>query len=188
MDASKDSMEEATFAYLMHRTVSGSRELTPTHMCELIDKYVRPAKLHLRSVSLPKIGDQVTSHITRSELPENFRDQKALKVYSIGVEAWTDIDTVESWFIDRDGRWYWIKYSAHGAGADCSIVTTQHLVNRVSENDRVSVSVLSKICEAFRFTFDHAAQRARMLADDLIKAAAALDRGISISGITPPSD
>lgn len=179
-------MEEAAFAYLMHGTVYGSLSLTPVHMRELINKYVGLAKQHLRSVSLPTIDDQM-AFIVKDRLPADFRRQKALQVYSVGTDPWMDVETVEYWFVDRDGRWYWIRCDSQGGRADYSTVTAQHLVNRRTNDDRVPVEVLSQICEAFRRKFIDAAERARALSDDLTKAAAALTRDGSLSGFIPPS-
>jgi hypothetical protein len=176
-------MEEATFAHLMYGTVHGSLNLTPLHMRRLIKKYVGLAKPHLRNVSLPTIGDQ----IIEVRLPSDFKYHRALKVYSVGAEPWTDVDMIEYWFVDRDGRWYWVKCDPQGGRADCSTVTAQHLINQRTNNGRIPVRVLSEICEAFQQKFVETAERAQNLSNDLTKAAAALAKGSSINSIIPPS-
>ncbi len=174
MDASKDSMSEAaTFAYLMHGTVHGARSLTPEHMIQVIDKYVDIAKPQLRALALHPIGDQIVfKTASQLQLPEDFRKQRALKVFSVGEEMGLD-EPVECWFIDRDGRWYWVRCGSQGESMDFSTVTVQHLVEARATADGdgvVALWVLSAICESFRKSFVLAAFRAKTNADDLSKA------------------
>jgi hypothetical protein len=179
MDASTDSAEAATFAFLMRGVVYGANGVNAEHALELINKRVTEMKQYLRRVSLPEIESQTVFSLANG-VNEDFRRQKALKVYSIGDEAWSGIETVEYWFVDRDGVWYWLEYSSHGRQVYLCVVDASHLVDRfvnTSVDGLLPLYVLGSIDRSFTKLFSAAAERSRQLAKDLDKVLSELSSG-----------
>lgn len=158
----------ATDDFLENGNVYGARCLPLDRLAYRIDRCVRLAIPHLRHMTLPAIGKQTV--FTLLDLPEDFRGQQAFKVYARGDEPWTDVERVEYWFVDRDGRWYWLSCDSIGGELDYGIGTSLHLVQRhqVEGQDGIAhIGILATIADSFRQAEYLAAHRARERANEL---------------------
>lgn len=135
----------------------------------VIQKHLKIAKPHLRSITMPAIESQIFFGADYP-LPEDFRRQPAMKIFSIGDEPLHNTERIEYWFIDRNGHWYWAWHTRGVGSYDYGIGTERHLVNRFVEqtdDGRVPLYVFSSIATTLRDRFVLTAERARQTATDL---------------------
>lgn len=170
MDASKDSMN-VTYQFLRQNRVEGSTVLPFEQLVELINGRVEAARPYLREVTLRAIDSQV---VFRTQLPNDFGQQRALKVYSFGDDAWDDAEVAQYWFVDRDGRWLWAKYDSMGGRQDFAEVSVVHFAEtrRVAGAPHLAhIACLWTISEAFKREFERAAESARKREESMRAAA-----------------
>lgn len=150
-----------TYQFLKNNRVEGSSVLPFDQLVELINQRVAAARPHLRDVTLPTIDSQI---VFRDKIPHDFGQLRALKVYSFGDEPWDGADEAQFWFVDRDGKWLWVKCDSMGGRQEYADVTAEHFAEtrRVQGSPELAhIACLSTIGEAFRSKFTTAADSAR---------------------------
>lgn len=149
-----------TYQFLTQNRVEGSDVLPIEQLVELINDRVTIVKPHLREITLPTIDSQIFGN----KLPNDFGQQRALKIYSFGDEAWGDAEFAQFWFVDRDGRWLWAKCDSMGGRQDYADVSVRHFAEsrRVPGSSELAyIACLVTICGAFIRKFQQAADSAR---------------------------
>lgn len=162
MDASEGTIT-STSEYLKYGIVYAENNIGIDELVWHINNRAALTQKQLRSLTLPTIGSQILAGM--KDVPRDFANQQALKVYVWGTEPFSDYDTAEWWFVDRDLRWLWLQVdNATGRAIHSGPVSIRMFVERAVKLGNFTygdIHFLRQVVHAFKTFCEEGADKAR---------------------------